>query len=284
MAYSKYSVWLHTESKGEVPHLHAAVCRLDEDGNSNNDHNIHLRAQRTAERVAKKRGWTTAAEVRIANIHQVNRDCMNILKAMSKWSWEEYKNALIRKGYSVHERLDKKGVLHGYVIRKGNAKYKASELGVARNLMASKLEHTWQKLHHQPNVAMNNIRQPTLPTLAEKSAGSVDYYTGYRPDTVAYTLTHTGQEQRFYIPEKVLECFNEEFDYRDTENNQELTDMAVALFIGLLETPNVATGGGGSQSDLPWRDKNEDDLQWARRCARAATRTLGKKTKTGLKR
>ena len=66
----------------------------------------------------------------------------------------------------------------------------------------------------------------------------------------------------------------------------ELTDMAVALFIGLLETPNVATGGsgGGSQSDLPWRDKDEDDLQWARRCAHATTRTLGKKTKTGLKR
>ena len=61
LANSKYSVWLHTESKGEVPHLHAAVCRLDENGNINNDHNIHLRAQRAAERVAKKRGWTTAA-------------------------------------------------------------------------------------------------------------------------------------------------------------------------------------------------------------------------------
>lgn len=175
-------------------------------------------------------------------------------------------------------------MIRGYVIRKGNAKYKASELGVARNLMASKLEHTWQKLHHQPNVAMNNIQLPALPTLADKSARSVEYYTGYRPDTVSYTLTHSGQEQRFYIPEKVLECFNDEFDYRDIENSQELTDMAVALFIGLLETPNVATGGGGSQSDLPWRDKNEDDLQWARRRARAAIRTLGKKPKTGLKR
>lgn len=286
LANSKYSVWLHTESKGEVPHLHAAVCRVDENGNINNDHHIHLRAQRAAERVAKRRGWTTAAEVRTANIHQVNRDCLNILKAMPVWSWENYKVALIQKGYNVHERLDKQGILRGYVIRKGNAKYKASELGVARNLMASKLEHTWQKLHHQPNVAISNIQQFTLPTLADKSARSVDYYTNYRPNTVSYTLTHAGQEQRFYIPEKVLEYFNDEFDYRDTENSQELTDMAVALFIGLLETPNVATGGGGggSQSDLPWRDKDEDDLQWARRCARAATRTLGKKSKTGLKR
>lgn len=28
LANSKYSVWLHKESAGEVPHLHAAVCRL----------------------------------------------------------------------------------------------------------------------------------------------------------------------------------------------------------------------------------------------------------------
>ena len=62
--------------------------------------------------------------------------------------------------------------------------------------------------------------------------------------------------------------------------------MAVAIFVGLIDTPNVTTGGGcgGSQSDLPWRDKDEDDLLWARRCARAASRFLGKKPKTGLKR
>ena len=100
LANSKYSVWLHTESKGEVPHLHAAVCRLDEYGNINNDHNIHLRAQRAAERVAKKRGWTTAAQIRNRNIPQVNRDCMEVLKAMPSWSWAEYKNALLRKGYT----------------------------------------------------------------------------------------------------------------------------------------------------------------------------------------
>lgn len=84
----------------------------------------------------------------------------------------------------------------------------------------------------------------------------------------------------------MLDCFNDEFDYRDTENSQALTDMAVAIFVGLLETPNVSSGssGGGSQSDLPWRDKDEDDLQWARRCTRAAGRLLGKKPKTGLKR
>lgn len=61
---SKSTVWLHEESGSGIPHLHAAVCRIDEDGNTNNDRNIHLRAQRAAERIARKRGWQTAANIR----------------------------------------------------------------------------------------------------------------------------------------------------------------------------------------------------------------------------
>lgn len=288
LANSKYTVWLHTESEGGVPHLHAAVCRMDEEGNINNDHNIHLRAQRAAERVAKKRGWTTAAQVRNSNIHQVNRDCMDALKSMQSWSWVEYKDALIQKGYAVHERKDGNGILRGYALVNGNTKYKASELGVGRNLMISKLPKTWEKLHYKPQVtALSNQSKETRTEQTPKPPVSANYtqYNTYRSGTVSYTLNHENQNHHFYIPEKVLDCFNDEFDYRHTANSRELTDMAVAIFVGLLETPNVATGGGGgSQSDLPWRDKDEDDLLWARRCARAAGRLLGKKPKTGLKR
>ena len=40
-------------------------------------------------------------------------------------------------------------------------------------------------------------------------------YTHYRSGSVSYTLSsHGGTEQRFYIPERVLNYFNEEFDYR----------------------------------------------------------------------
>ena len=287
LAGSKYSVWLHTESKSEVPHLHAAVCRLDENGNINNDHNIHLRAQRAAEQVAKKRGWTTAAQIRNRNIPQVNKDCMVVLRVMPSWSWDEYKNALAQKGYTVHEWKDKKGTLRGYALVKGNTKYKASELGVGRSLMISKLPATWEKLHHQSaTIIKNNTTQAIQQATAPKEA-TIDYtqYRADRPDIIPYALTHKGKEHKLYIPEKVLDCYNDEFDYRFVSNSQELIDIAVAIFVGLLDTPNIATGGGGgSQNDLPWRDKDEDDLQWARRCARAASRLLGKKTKTGLKR
>ena len=243
-------------------------------------------AMGTAERVAKKRGWTTAAQIRNRNIPQVNRDCMKALKAMPLWSWDEYKNALALKGYVVHEREDKQGVLRGYALVHGNTKYKASELGVGRNFMISKLPTTWKKLHHQSTATIRSNTPQAIQQSAEHKAAPIDY-TQYRtdlPDMIPYTLTHEGKEHRFYIPGKVLDCFNDEFDYRFVANSQELTDMAVAIFVGLLYTPNVATGGGGggSQSDLPWRDT--DDLQWARRCARAASHSLGKKTKTGLKR
>ena len=287
LANSKYTVYLHMESKGKVPHLHAAICRFDENGNINNDHNIHLRAQRAAERVAVKRGWKTAEEIRSRNIPEVSRECMEVLRIMPSWSWEEYKKALARRGYSVYERKDKKDVLRGYAILKGNAKYKASELGVARNLMISKLPRTWQKLHYRERLAAQvNTSQIHRPEPVQRPAVDIDY-TQYRSGSVSYTLSsNSGREQRFYIPERVLDYFNDEFDYREVANSSELTDIAVAIFVGMLNTPAVSTGGGGggSQSDLPWRDKEDDDLQWARRCARAATLLLGKKPRTGLRR
>ncbi len=43
IANSIYTVWLHYESDSGIPHLHAAVCRKDSDGKTNNDHNIHIR-------------------------------------------------------------------------------------------------------------------------------------------------------------------------------------------------------------------------------------------------
>ena len=129
ISHSKSSVWLHEESKSGIPHLHAIVCRVDEDGNINNDHAIHLRAQRAAEKVARQRGWITAMCIHERNIPQVSTDCMEALRELDKWSWDGYKERLAAKGYELHLRKDKKDVIRGYVLCKGNTKFKASELG-----------------------------------------------------------------------------------------------------------------------------------------------------------
>ena len=119
-----------------------------------------------------------------------------------------------------------------------------------------------------PRVATSTTPQPA-PTPKLNYATLVDY-TRYRAGTTSYTLEHDGKEQRFYIPEKVMELFDNEFDYRETANCEELTNLAVALFIGMAGGPASAPsgGGGGSSTNNNWgRDKDEDDLRWARRCA-----------------
>ena len=58
------------ESKGKVPHLHAAICRFDENGNINSDHNLQLRAQRAAERERCIRDSIDAAFAK----HEVDSD------------------------------------------------------------------------------------------------------------------------------------------------------------------------------------------------------------------
>ena len=178
--------------------------------------------------MAQRRGRTTAVEVRSTRTHQVNRDCMEILRKMPSWSWDEYREALAARA----------------------------------------------------NTTQNRRVEPA------QSSTVITDYTCYCPDPVSYTLTREKTKQRLYIPESVLDLFSEEFDYRDVANSSELTNMTMALFIGILDTPTVSArgGGGGSQSVLPWRDKDEDDLQWARLCARAAARRLGKNPRTGLKR
>ena len=84
-----------------------------------------------------------------------------------------------------------------------------------------------------------------------------------------------------------MDLIEEEFNYRETANCDELTNLAVALFIGMAGGPAIVPsgGGGGSPADSNWgRDKDDDDLRWARRCAKAATQKLGKQTKSGLRR
>ena len=166
---SKATVWLHKESDSGIPHLHALVCRVDEEGNINNDHQIHLRAQRAAETVAKRRGWTTANQIRTSYIQQVNEECMEVLRAMPQWSFDDYFQRLYGKGYYVKSQVDKQGVVRGYTLvskKNPNVRYKASDLGTSRNLTASRIEKTWQRLH-QPSVAMSpqqtgpSVLQPT---------------------------------------------------------------------------------------------------------------------------
>ena len=290
---SKSSVWLHEESKSGIPHLHAVVCRVDERGYINNDHAIHLRAQRAAEKVARQRGWTTAMRIHERNIPQVSADC--------------YKERLAAKGYDLYLRKDKKDVIRGYVLCKSNTRFKASELGKGRNLTASRIRQTWEKLHPEqdkqkakqagatakptttptPKSSVpNEARQKPQP-FVQRSNLVFEDYTDYKPNRQPTEFEHDGKTYKRYLPDKVLDFFNDEFDYQELANWQDLQNLAMAYFT-LLTSPygEVSSGGGGgSQSDLKWgRDPEEDEIEFARRCAREASHRLGVQRKSGMKR
>lgn len=298
---SKSSVWLHEESKSGIPHLHAIISRVDEDGNINNDHAIHLRAQRAAEMIARQRRWTTAMHIHETNIPQVSTDCMEALRELDRWSWDGYKERLAAKGYELYLRKDKKDVIRGYVLLKGNTKFKASELGKGRNLTASHIKQTWEKLHQdKAQQVCTATKQPVLPTpsvpngtqqkpqpVIRQSNPIFEGYTTNKPNSQPTEFDYDGKAYKRYLPDKVLDFFNDEFDYRELANWQDLQNLAMAYFT-LIASPYEVTsggGGGGSQSDLKWgRDPKEDEIEFARRCAQAASNRIGRHPKGGIKR
>ena len=300
---SKSSVWLHEESDSGIPHLHAIVSRVDEDGNINNDHAIHLRAQRAAEMIARQRGWTTAQHILETNIPKVSADCMEALRELNEWSWEGYQERLAVKGYDLYLRKDKKEVIRGYVLLKGNTKFKASELGKGRNLTASRIRQTWEKLHQDKVQQVRPAtKQPVVPTLKpsvpngtgqkpqpviRQSNPVFEDYTSYKPNCLPTEFELDGKSYKRYLPDKVLDFFNDEFDHRELANWQALQNLAMAYFT-LITSPYEVTlsgGGGGSQSDLKWgRDPKEDEIEFARRCALAASNKIGRHPKGGMKR
>ena len=184
--------------------------------------------------------------------------------------------------------------MHGYTVGIGDVIYKASELGKGRNLMASKIEATWNRLHNQSVTELkqndNKVKTQAAITPEAKPETVCDKpvidYSIWREGTSRYELIHEGKDYRFYIPDNVIQLFDDEFDYREIANHKELADYAVALFVGMMSVPAVPSGGGGGTSnDLPWgRKEDEDEMERARRCVRAAVRKLGKKPKLSIKR
>ena len=281
IAGSRYIVCLHHDSKSGIPHLHAAVCRVDMDGNTNNDHQIHTRAQNAAVAVSREFGWKTSADARRENIAEINSVCYNALRAMPRWNLDDYFDRIRASGYKVDVRPASDGRITGYTILKGNARYKASVLGKGRNLLAKNLEDTWRRMHPA------SVAKPVSAPKAAATAPQKPIYTEYKSGYIVNDVTIGKQSQLFFLPPKVNDIFNDEFDYREYSNSDEMRSIAVALFAGWLDAVarESGSGGGGSSSDLPWgRDPREDEIAFARRCANRARQILKPQPRKGRKR
>lgn len=283
---------LHFDAKSGIPHLHILINRIDLDGNLMNDSFIGDSAVKAAHAINVERGWELPEDIHQAHEKEITEACYDILRGMSSYDWDSYKHALESRDYKVHEQRDKQGVLHGYTILRGNSRFKSSILGKGRNLTVTKLEATWKKLHP---VAPSILCEQSDQGRAVKPSSSVgtSQTTERKPITEHYSERQNIAQSKPEVPSvfrKILSVDGKSYSikmpmdaYKAMEDAittsdesvpvENVLNVAMLLFMNYVDaatTVSESCGGGGSTPSNWGKDKDEDERDWARRCAQHA--------------
>lgn len=188
---------------------------------------------------------------------------------MDKFSWKQYEAELTKRGYKVHLQEKESGGVYGYSIKRGNSIYKSSVLGIGRSLTPSKIEATWAKLHPQERKS-----EPTKPISQQTRTADITPIS--RPVIKHYNIaTDEYHSYHVEIPEAADNIIRQNCSLEEAHplaKLEEIQHTALLLFAGYLDAAtSMATSSGGGSDTGGWgRDKDEDELEWARRCARMA--------------
>lgn len=299
IASSQYFAALHRDSKSGIPHLHLVVNRIDMNGNLNDVKFIGERAVMAAKAVNQHHGWKDAMDIREERIEKITNVCMDVLRSMPVFDWNVYANRLRDKGYDIELVRDKTGQakVHGYRFTFGRTTIKASELGVGRNLTASKIENTFRKLHPQTSpVGQRPSASPLRPSsldsrntaMSSGQSRSNDVAQSAIPARLRKIIEVDGERFNIVMPRTAYDTMNSciEVPENGSASHNDILNVAMLLFMNYLDaaTSMSESCGGGGSSDSGWgRDKDEDDHDWARRCARQAS-SLCKPIKRGMRR
>ena len=109
LANSQYVVSLHRDSKGQILHLHINANRIDMEGNTNNSYMIRKRAMLAANIINEQRGWIQSNTKRGWNINEVTNACIEALKAMNSFDWNNYEAMLKTMGYGMKVKRNNDG-------------------------------------------------------------------------------------------------------------------------------------------------------------------------------
>ena len=299
LANSQIFAGLHRDSKSGILHLHLLGNRIDMLGNINDAHFIGERAVKAAAIVNMRRGWKDPIKIREEHIKQIVDDCMDVLEKLPEYSWLRYKSELQSRGYEVRARYGKPFCPVAYTIKLGNSVYKASELGVGRKLMASKLEQTWIQLHarHDENkyglfYSPPSAEEKSYTNRSQKAENNYDYPAKskeHKPEAVPTPMSQKPAPKEEYresitVDDRVYDVNIPKSAYEVMKGMVEVADNAAqtvddVLRVSMLLSMNYADaattvseslGGGGSVESNWGRRKDDDDEWWARRCAQKA--------------
>ena len=266
---SQYIAALHHDSKSGILHLHIDANRVDMEGRINDSHKIGERAVMAANIINERRGWMQSEEIGIRHRQEISVCCMEILRKMDKFSWKQYEAELTKLGYKVHLQEKESGGVYGYSIKRGNSIYKSSVLGIGRSLTPSKIEATWAKLHPQERKS-----EPTKPISQQTRTADI---TPISQPVIKHYNIATDEYHSYHveIPEAADNIIRQNCSLEEAHplaKLEEIQHTALLLFAGYLDAAtSMATSSGGGSDTGGWgRDKDEDELEWARRCARMA--------------
>ena len=229
---SQYVVALHHDAKSGIPHLHIDVNRVDMDGKVNDDHLIAERAMSAAYIINERRGWVQPEDIYEKRRLEIAGTCMDVLRSLPNF-------------------------------------------GKGRHLMPSKIEATWARLHGErkssliPNTEQK-IRPATVSTEMPQTNRPAPVIKHYDISTDEYHHYHVA------IPEEADEIICKECSVPDDNPLATIEDVqktALLLFAEYLDgaTSMAASSGGGGSDMSGWgKDKDEDEREWARRCAQMA--------------
>lgn len=285
---SQYVVALHRDAKSGILHLHIDANRVDMEGKINDGHLPGMRAVMAANIINERYGWMQAEEIGIRHKQEVSDCCMEILRKMDKFSWERYEAELVKRGYGVHIQKNEDGTVYGYSIKRGNSSYKSSKLGVGRNLVPSKIMNTWQKLHPQEGKIYQSQAENRQTRIATPTAISKPQATP-QPVMKHYSIgTDNNRTFNVSLSDAADNIIRQDCSLKEAHplaKLEEIQHTALLLFAGYLDAATsmaASSGGGGSDTGGWGRDKDEDELEWARRCARMANQMC--KCRKGLHR
>jgi len=294
LANSQYVVSLHHDSKGHIDHLHINANRVDIEGNVNTDKFIAERAITAAQVINRRRGWGDPEEISRYNKTEITKDCYAILRNMAKFEWNEYEKQLESCGYKTNFTRDKNGIIHGYSIMKGNSKYKSSELGESRDLMPSKILATWAKKHSFGYKETEDIDNHTVTSAPKQHSSRLVYQPVVsappmqaqpKSEPVLRSYDIATDEYHNYPVEIASDiddymmslCSVPENSYASIEHVQNTALLLFAEYIKGATSMSVSAGGGGSDLSGWGRKEDEDDREYARRCAIQANRMCVKR-------
>ena len=279
---------LHSDSKSGTLHLHMDCCRVDLEGNTNDVHDLHIRAMMAAEIINMRHGWKQPKEIRDMRKAEIAEFCEYTLQKMQEFDVDFYFKMLRMKGYEVTPRYDKSKKLVGYTIGKNASVFKASEVG--RRFMASQLEATWKKFHPKPVQVKVKPASPTVTPSSHPVRPSSQTTISTQPKVqpiaqprpvpsfTTFNIDTSIGSKAVEIPNSVKDIFFNEVQIpedNDTATIENVAHVAMLLFIGYIDAATSMSescgGGGSSAPESGWGKKDdEDERQYARRCLQMA--------------